>query len=375
VARLRRLGWVEIVTLIASLSGIVLFAALQAASSGKDVTGSSYDASDSGMRAYYELLAREHIPVRRFTLRPFELKRAGIRTLIVALPAGITGWSPALHSDADDFKRFVVDGGTLVLLGACDRTTSSILLLPGVARVATSEYEYATRIDLRLRKRGIRVIREEDGLRYAGLTGSQILLADRYGAFAIVKPEGAGQIVATTSPSLFFNSQIGQNDNARLAYALATIGNNSGDYAFDEQIHGFGVDRPWWALLPAADRAALAILGVAAVLWLLASGTRLGLPVAAQPPPDPTSKDYLDSLAGLHARARTDALIVRQSAAAVSHFLRTQEQRARFDDLLHLQHAESTNESVLIRTISDAVALRKEVIGNAYRHRTRRTTT
>ncbi|MGH7660366.1 MAG: DUF4350 domain-containing protein, partial [Vulcanimicrobiaceae bacterium] len=265
---------------------------------------------------------------------------------------------------------FVSSGGTLLLVGIPDRETATQLKLPHARWTFADPTPNATRIDPELAGSGVRAVEISSAARYAATAQERILLSDEKGAFAIVQRLGAGQIVAVISPDVFSNSGIGQRDNARLAYALATLGGSS-RIAFDEHIHGFGNDRPWWSLLSGMDRLALLLLVVAVLLWYASAGVRLGPALVAQPR-DPTSRDYLHALAGLYGRAHADGAVMRRCAAAISHLSgRTVVRDTRYERLAHYEKADEPDPSELVQVVSLALDLRKDLLGHADRYRPR----
>lgn len=88
--------------------------------------------------------------------------------------------------------------------------------------------------------------------------------------------------------------------NALLAYA-ATAGR--GPVAFDERLHGYGTDRSMWSVLPSSVRTACMLVLIALLLALVGANTRWVPALAAEPPGDRDSSDYIASMARLLRRA------------------------------------------------------------------------
>lgn len=367
MARWGRLPWPEIATLVVALACLFVANLLRGEGTNhNDDVRSSYDASDNGTRAWYELLRRENVDVDRFSSRAFDLHGSGVRTLVVVLPQQTFGLSAALRSEVGDVASFVSSGGTLILIGVPDQETAAQLKLPKARWTFAYAIPHATQIDPELDDSGVHAIEISAAARYASTGGARVLLSDERGAFAIVQRLGAGQIVAVIPQDAFINSGISRSDNARLAYALATIGGDSRVF-FDEHLHGFGNDRPWWSLISGPDRLALLLLAVAGLLWYASAGVRFG-PAVTAPPRDPNSRDYLQALAGLYSRARADGVVMRRCAAAITHLSgRAVLHDARYERLVQFEKAEEPDPSELVEVVSLALALRKDLLGRANR--------
>lgn len=373
-ARIRGLPWGQIVLLVLMFVALAVAMPFSLNDNWKhsDI-GSSYDVTGSGYRAWYELLQRESLQVGHFNALAFNLKGYGVRTLIVALPE--VG-DAAFGAQISGVEKFLESGGNLIVLGGVDRRVVARYPFLQTAFKASNNV-YATSIDGDLRKADINSIVLTSNIRFTAPTGARILVGDKFGAFAIVKQVHAGRIVAVASPDLFRNDQIADGDNARLAFALVALAGSDGLIAFDEHLHGYGLDRPWWMLLPLADRVALALLIVAFLAWLVYESVRLGPAVTLEPPPDPTTRAYLTSLATLYERAGADSTVICGSVDAVKHLvaaepgrLATERERADFNRLLG--YGSDNYSRNLIPAVRLAVDLRKAFVRYGNRNRARR---
>jgi hypothetical protein len=105
--------------------------------------------------------------------------------------------------------------------------------------------------------------------------------------------------VALADPSPVHNALLALDDNA--AFALGAVGGPDRRVLFAEGAHGYGQGEGLSAL-PRRWRLALAGLGLAAAVWLVARSRRLGPPedeARALPPP---RWAYVDAVAGTLAR-------------------------------------------------------------------------
>jgi Domain of unknown function (DUF4350) len=88
--------------------------------------------------------------------------------------------------------------------------------------------------------------------------------------------------------------------NALLAYAVVA---GRGNVAFDEHVHGYGTDRSIWSVLPPSVRTACVLVLIALIVALIGTNTRWIPALAAEPPGDRDSSDYIASMARLLRRA------------------------------------------------------------------------
>ncbi len=133
-------------------------------------------------------------------------------------------------------------------------------------------------------------------------TGEAVpLLADASGrAVAAVATVGEGRMVLLADVSVLSNGLLDRADNA--AFALAAAGDRR-EVVFHEYLHGY-VDGGGLSTIPVGWRWALGLLGVAAVVWLVARGRRLGPPEQATRSLPPPRVQYVDALAATLARTR-----------------------------------------------------------------------
>jgi hypothetical protein len=111
----------------------------------------------------------------------------------------------------------------------------------------------------------------------------------------IVERHGA-TLLADSSP--LQNARLARGDNAAFALELA----GRGPLIFAESAHGYGTERGL-AALPDEAKGALALLLVAALLYLLARGKRFGPVEEDARPLAPRRVEYVDAMAALLERA------------------------------------------------------------------------
>jgi Domain of unknown function (DUF4350) len=333
-------------------------------------THASGDYSFGGYRAWYELLGREGVRVEQFRRHHDALADSGVDTLVVAFPD-----EPVPHlwdaAERDALRAWVRRGGRLVDVG---------LTPPADKNDAKGERVF---IDETRGDRGplrgawsplVAALAERGTDRLAPAKGAHVetLLRDKAGALVVRYRYGRGQVVGVSSAALFENRALARGDAARLAFLVARPGRTDGTIAFDESVRGDVVDKPWYRALTPPELVALALAGLAGVLWLLYGIVPLGPAVRLRAPREPASDEFVDAVAALYERARArdharDALL-RDARRSLERAPRTQAnavlarraQAARFepssgdDDLIAVaQLARSAREETVRATHPD----------------------
>jgi len=265
-----------------------------------DATRSSTDYSFGGYRGYYELLAREGVHVERFRSSHDALDTY-TDTLVTAFPEGIFGinWSDAEHAA---LLAWVRNGGRLIDIGPTPRTASvnpkNETVLGEKTRGSSGPLR-GTWVAL------VRTLPDRGTERIVVRRGAHAdtLLADRAGILAAHYRLGRGDVIALSSASWFENRNLGRGDIARLAYLAGQPHRRGGSVAFDEAIRGDVVGKPWYLALDVPERLGLALLALAGLAWLAYGFLPLGPPVRLRPPREPSSREFLDAVAALYARA------------------------------------------------------------------------
>ncbi len=377
---LRRLPPLEtaLVVLAIVVLGIVGGTQRDAQDSGFD-SFSSYDAGSGGYRAWYELLQREGVRVERFERLPAFLD-AHVDTLIWADP--LTGDPRALETTQADIvalQDWVKAGGRLIYLGTDDAAAAKgVLKLPfttGKPRGVRAPV-YAPS----LRAAGVaRVAWSQSVDRFALKRGAPALVRDRYGALALRYAYGRGALTVVADRNVFSNRVLSDLDNARFAFALAAPGRAGGSVAFDEAVHGYFVPEHWWQIVPRPFLIGVLCAAFALLLAFAGAAVRLGPPIVPPALREPTSLEFLDSVAGLLERghgarqAVTDA--VRSTKRAVANALGLPEDapndaiaaridssslRADFTALVAFERPLDPDDPTLLRAAVLAQRLRKE---------------
>ena len=266
---------------------------------------SSYSNRPDGTAAWAELLSRfgHHVDRLRGDLEPLALDPAV--TVVVLDAPGISG------REARDLGAFVRRGGHLVAGGAGSgdwldsvidrppelsargvRRATPVVGGPGSGPAGPAG---APEVE------GVGSVRAAQlgSWRDAGQF-APILVGEGNRVVAVAGDVDAGRVVALADPSPVQNGLLAADDDAALALGLA--GGPGRAVLFAEGPHGYG-RAEGLAALPRRWRLALAGLGLAAAVWLLARSRRLGPPEDEARPLPPPRWAYVEAVAATLARA------------------------------------------------------------------------
>jgi len=251
------------------------------------------------------LLVREGVRVERFRRHHDALRDSGIDTLVTAFPDTSLPhlWGPA---ERDALRAWVRNGGRLVDIGLTPRADKNDarnerVYLEGAEGKPGALSGPWSGVVSALGARGT--------FRLAAYKGARVetLLRDRAGALVVRYRYGRGEVVGVAGASAFENRALGAGDDARLAYLVARPGRPRGVVAFDEAIRGDVVEKPWYQTLTVPELVALALAGLAGLLWIAYGIVSLGPPVRLRAAREPTSEEFVDAVASLYQRARARA--------------------------------------------------------------------
>jgi Domain of unknown function (DUF4350) len=295
----------DVLTAIAAIAAIALVSLLSARppAGPKWATHDSSDFSFGGYRAWYDLMAREGVQVRRFTEHHDALPSTRIDTLVMSFPefSGAATWDRA---ERDAVVQWVRAGGRLIDIGLTPSTGRREDLRNEAVLAATVKAEHGalagpwSSVVAKLDQRSTLRLRPQPHHRV------EVLLRDRAGVLAARYALGRGEVVAIAPAAAFENRAVGRGDAARLAYLAARPRRPGGIVAFDEAIRGDVNAKAWYLALDTPELLALAFLAFAGLLWLAYGAFGLGPPVRLRAAREPTSREFLDAVAALYGRAR-----------------------------------------------------------------------
>ena len=205
--------------------------------------------------------------------------------------------------EARALRAFAERGGRVVAGGRPGGWTRSLLEDRRPAGTATATPpDTAGRLVPAPETAGVARVRTAGDGRWPRAGGAQRVLAGDAGTLLLVAPAGRGRIALLADTSPLQNRLLGEADNA--AFALALSGR--GPLTFVESVHGYGPARGL-AALPARFGWALIGLALAALVFVVARGRRLGPPEPERRDLPPPRRAYVDALAATMARRQGSA--------------------------------------------------------------------
>jgi hypothetical protein len=288
-------AWRWIVGILAVVIGINAVLAFLGSTFGGPggPTSSSYSTGTEGVAAFAELLARHGHPVAPARGELADAELAPGATLFVLDPSAMTS------DDIDALKNHVAAGGTLVIGGGAptwaqqlfERPPEWIPLGPESAETLAQVAE----------TNGVTEVHGAGLGNWTDPGGALPLLGTPEHTVAIVGVAGSGRIVALADASLLQNGFLNRADNA--AFGLAVAGEPGTPVLFAEGVHGYG-NETGIAAIPARWKWVLGGLTIAALVWMVATGRRLGPPEEEARILPPPRRAYVDALATTLARTK-----------------------------------------------------------------------
>lgn len=289
-----RRAWIVVGVVVAGVVAVnALLAVLDRLSpSPGGPESSSYATAADGLAAYATLLRRAGHPVVR--LREVTAD-AGLDTA-----ATVVVLDPETPGDADPaaLREFVEDGGRLLAGGAIPADWLDEL-------VANEPHWSGAPVRRSAPLAPVPEVTGVDAVRAAGPgswtgTGEALpALGDGRRALLAVASVGPGRLLLLADASPLQNRLLGEADNAALGLALA--GPRGRRVAFVESVHGYG-PASGISAIPGNWLAALGGLVLAALVFMVARGRRLGPPELEARELPPPRRDYVESLAAVLAR-------------------------------------------------------------------------
>jgi hypothetical protein len=148
---------------------------------------------------------------------------------------------------------------------------------------------------------------------WVGTTRGLPVIGSDAGDLVVAVRHGAGTVVAMSSASALWNDHLDEADNAALGLRLAGDGRPA---VFVETVHGY-VDGAGLGALPSRVRWTLALLAIAACVWLAVRSRRLGPPESSDRELAPPRRLFVEAVAATLHRSgkRTESVMGVQYAA------------------------------------------------------------
>jgi len=289
-----RRAWLVVSAIVAGVVALNLLAVvldrLTRGPSGPE--SSSYATAPHGLAAYADLLRRAGHEVSRLRRAPEEATLDPAGTVVVLDPEG------PRRADAAALRAFVERGGRLVAGGALPEAW--------LAELVDDEPEWSRRPLARAvplapvgEVRGVARVRAAGPGSWSETGEALPALGDGNRTLLAVAAVGRGRMLLIADASPLQNRLLDEADNAALGLAVA--GPRGRPVAFVESVHGYGA-ASGLAAIPRRWLAALAGVVLAALVFLVARGRRLGPPEREDRELPPARREYVESLAAVLAR-------------------------------------------------------------------------
>jgi hypothetical protein len=239
-----------------------------------------------------------------------------------SLPAGITLFvldpETLTPGEVDALRGYVQRGGRLVIGGNPVTWLDGLVPSPpqvvegGIATFGEG-HPVARVLAPVPETTGVDAITIDGTTTFRGGSGLPIV-GDDESEVATLQDVGQGRIVLLADTSMLDNALLDEADNA--AFGLDLAGPPTIPVYFAEGVHGYGTSTGF-AAVPLKWRIALFGLALAALVWMFATGHRIGAPEDVSRDLPPPRSAYIEALATTLARTRRPAEAVAPVRAAV----------------------------------------------------------
>jgi hypothetical protein len=257
---------------------------------------SSYATTPDGVAAYADLLARRGHQVSRLRTAPADAALDPEATVVMLDPISV---SP---QDVTALRRFAEAGGRLVAGGPSPGWVDGLLDDP--PRWTDEGGTRAQPLAPAAEVLGIRTVRTAGAGSWREPGEGVPALGTGTSALLLVASPGEGRVVLLADVSPLQNHLLDADDNAALGLALA--GEPERPMQFVESVHGYGRATGLGAI-PTRWRWVLGGLVLAALLFMVARGRRLGPPERRARELPPPRRQYVESLATTFAKTKAAA--------------------------------------------------------------------
>ncbi|MGP1387563.1 MAG: DUF4350 domain-containing protein [Thainema sp.] len=286
------------VWLVAGLFVVVLIvmSLVTAPASNKLLQGSTYSRFPSGYGAWYAYMQQHSATIERWQ-KPLEQLQE--QTAAEDVPTTLIRISPLSYvwSWQADYS-WVEEGNTLILVGNPAPVSEADFM------TQQESEEGLVQIDTRRRE--------------TELEDATVLLGDEYGAIAWQIPQGAGQLIVIIPPYIAANAY--QDESGNFAFLAGLAEQAGGKIWVDEYLHGYQdadaetteeATGSWIAYLAQTPWSLVLLQAVVIILVaLLASYRRLGHALALPSVEVNNSEAYMQALAQVLRKAKSQAFLV-----------------------------------------------------------------
>lgn len=323
----------------------------------------SYSAGPSGTLGLYTCLKESGFKVKRWTRSLSGLPKRGPKGVLFLIEPDYT--SPVAEPEFDDIVKWVKAGNTVILMADAfvDFSADQVGFVQGWAAGGIVRAKPVQPTPLTA---GVGQVTVDTGQRLKPPprgAPATTLIADAQGTVLTDMPLGEGRVVGVADPLMFSNSRLRDEDNAVLAFNLASLCRGE-TVLFEEFHHGFTSEENVWSFCWKTPRRwpILQLLGGVAVL-LFAQARRFGRPVAvADVVRRRSPTEYVTSMAELYRRAQASAavmsILVREAKRRVARGLGITAEAA-WDRVIASLSASPSARQAFAEAVADAEAYTK----------------
>lgn len=260
---------------------------------------STYNTDQDGMAALYRYLGASGVATQR--LEQYDHLPEPVGTTIVVAGPLVRRPTPARVAMLADWVKA---GGRLVLATAQSSPFDDVsgLRPVGIGPVenrVTLPPAQPTRLT-----QGVRVVQLDEGREIGNVPADAVVhLGTEDSPRLASRPLGKGSVVLLADEWALSNAGLPLDDDLALALAVV-LSDGTRRVVFDEYHHGYASGGGAWDRLAESTRVSLIQAALAAGLLVVARGRRMGKPVPGAARSQRPPVDYVESLAGLLARAR-----------------------------------------------------------------------
>lgn len=306
VERRRLIGAAAIVVLAIALVG----AFASEGTSGSDRrAGGSFDRGPNGILGWSLLLDEAGHTIHVDASAPSDGGLDSDRTAVLLDPGRLA------EADVESLRRFVSDGGRLILGGNVDDESLDEVSGADVGQGSSSAGELTPLVPTP-ELDGVAAVQANGGGAYNGAGSALPILAGPDGTSALLSEPGDGSLILLADPSPLRNGLLAEADNARMALGLA--GPADRDVVFIQRVSTG--EASGLAALPSSWLLVAAGLLAAALVLVWSRARRLGPPSSSARVLPPPRRAYVDALAVALARTgdqRGGGEPLRRSAGAI----------------------------------------------------------
>lgn len=258
-------------------------------------TSSSYATGPDGLAGYFSLLAGDGHQVERLRTFPSRTELSADDTAVVLDPGFVS------TEDAQALRAFVERGGRLLIGGGGESSVWLRELLQPAPEWSTTGVAKAQPLAPAPDLAGVMQLESSSNGSWETTGAALPVFGTAKRGLVAVASLGQGRVILLADASPLQDGNLSLADNAR--FGLDAAGSPARPVDFFESYHGYG-PTSGYSSIPARWDVLLGGLILAALALMFARGRRLGPPEQESRELPPPRRAYVDSLAGIIARAK-----------------------------------------------------------------------